>query len=94
MSGSKLVSDTVNKVYFQVLSADSEGKDSSLTFEKAVLSKSSGSVLVDNIKQVHDGRASFQFIPASGSSYKLTVHRTSDSKQTFDLPAIDDKQSV
>ena len=62
MSGNKLVQQTINKVYFQVLTADQEGKDSSLNFEKAVLSKD-GVVLLDDIKQVHDGKGSFEFIP-------------------------------
>ena len=50
-----------------------------MTFEKAVLTGNGAQVLVDDIKQLHNGRSFFEFVPDFGSAYTLTVHRTSES---------------
>ena len=55
------------------MSDDGEGKDSSLNFEKATLIKNGGTVLVSDIKQMHNGKSFFEFIPSNGEKYTLDV---------------------
>lgn len=87
MSGKYLVKDVINKVYFEVLSDGGTGLSQPLTFQKAVLSKG-GTVIIEDIKEKHNGRSFFEFIPST-STYMLTVFREGKTPQVFKVPRVD-----
>ena len=68
-----LVPDVNNKMYFQVYNKEAEKMP--IEFTKAQLIDMKDTVVVDEIKHLHNGRSSFEFQPNQALSYKLRITR-------------------
>lgn len=86
--GGHLLSGDTCKVAFKALD-----KSGNHTFVSMTLKESTGKILQENIKTVHDGMGAFEFVPQSDTHYLLTACNAKGLRKTFPLSSPKDNAS-